>query len=58
MGETRVVGPGVHQVGHADLFDAPKPLEIRVLDDIEMQFVGDADEAINRVVEDFLFVGC
>ena len=56
VGKACMVGARIHQVGHADLFDAPKPLEIRVFDDVEMQFVGDADEAINRIVEDFLFV--
>ena len=56
--EARVVGSRIHQVGHADLLDAPKPLEIGVLDDVEMQLVGDADEAIDGVVEDLLFVGC
>ena len=52
-----MVGPWIHQVGHADLLDAPKSLEIRVLDNVEMKLVGDADKAIDRVVEDFLFVG-
>ena len=27
-----------------------------MFDNVEMQFVWDADEAVNRVVEDFLFV--
>ena len=54
--KARVVGARIHQIGHADLFDAPKPLEIRMFDNVEMQFVWDADEAVNRVVEDFLFV--
>ena len=58
MGKSSVVGTWIHQIGHTDLFDAPKSLEIRVLDDVEMQLVGDADEAVNGVVENFLFVGC
>ena len=57
VGETRVVGARIHQVGHADLLDASKTLEIRVFNNVEMQLVRDADEAIDRVVEDFLFVG-
>ena len=56
MGKAGVVGSWVHQIGHADLLDAPKPLEIWMLDNIKMQFVWDTDEAINRIVEDFLFV--
>ena len=56
MRKTRVVGSGIHQIGHADLFDTPKPLEIRMFDNVEMQFVRNADETVNRVVEDFLFV--
>ena len=46
------------RIGHTDLLDAPKPLEIRVFDNVEMQLVRDADEAIDGVVEDLLFVGC
>ena len=57
VGKTGVVGSRIHQIGHTDLLDTPKSLEIRMLDDIEMQFIGDADEAVNGVVEDFLFVG-
>ena len=59
MGEARMVRAWIHQIGHADLFDASKSLEIRVFYDVEMQLVGDADEAVDGVVEDFLFVrGC
>ena len=57
VGKTRMVGPGVHQIGHADLLDASKSLEIRVFYNVEMQLVRNVDETINRVVEDFLFVG-
>ena len=57
MGKTCVVGPRIHHVGHANLLDASKSLEIRMFDNIKMQFVGDADEAVDGVVEDFLFVG-
>ena len=58
VGESGVVGTGIHEVGHADLLDASKALEIRMFDDVEMQLVRDADEAIDGVVEDLLFVGC
>ena len=58
MGKTGVVRSRIYQVGHADLLDAPKPLKIWVFDNVEMQLVGDADEAIDGVVEDFLFIGC
>ena len=56
VGKTSVVRAWIHQIGHADLLDAPKPLKIRVFNDVEMQLVWDADEAIDGVVEDFLFV--
>ena len=56
MGKARVVGTRIHQIGHADLFDASMSLKIWMFDDVEMQLVRDADEAIDRVVEDFLFV--
>ena len=56
MCKSRVVGSRIHQIGHADLLDAPKSLEIRMFYDVEMQFIRDADEAVNGVVEDFLFV--
>ena len=56
VGKAGVVRARIHQIGHADLLDAPKSLEIRMLYDVEMQFVRDADEAVNGVVEDFLFV--
>ena len=58
VGKTGVVGARIHQIGHADLLDASKALEIRMFDDIEMQFIRNADEAIDGVVEDLLFVGC
>jgi len=56
VGETGVVGSRIHHIGQADLLDASKSLEIRVFNDVEMQLVGNADEAVDGVVEDFLFV--
>ena len=56
MDKTGVIRTRIYQIGHADLFYASKPLEIRVFDNVEMQLIWDADEAIDGVVEDFLFV--
>ena len=50
VGKTGMVGSRIDHIGHADLLDAPKPLEIRVLDNVEMQLVGDADEGYIQVV--------
>jgi hypothetical protein len=49
-------GAGIHVLGHSPLFDAPQPLEAGMFDDIEYEFTGNGNEAVNRVVKDFLFV--
>ena len=56
MGETGVVGSRIDHIGHAHLLDAAQTLEIGVLNDVEMQFIGYAHKTVNRVVEDFLLV--
>jgi hypothetical protein len=56
MRKAGMQSPGVYQVGKAQLLDAPKPLKIRVLDQVEYQVVRNGNETINRVVEYFAFV--
>ena len=46
----------VNQIAEAKLLDVPKPLKIRMLDQIIDQLAADGDEPVNGVVDDFLFV--
>lgn len=45
-----------NQAEQAGLPDSPQPLEVRMLDNIEQDFVRNPDEAVYRVVDDFEFV--
>ena len=56
VGKAGVESTGEDQVGQADLLDATEPLKIGVLDDVKMQFVGDADKSIDWIVDDFFLV--
>lgn len=53
MVKTGMVGAGVHQVGHAHLRNPAKALEIRVLDEVVHQRVGNGYKPVNRVIEYF-----
>ena len=53
MVEAGMQGPGIHQVGHAQLTDPPQALEPGMLDKVEEQRVANGDEAVYRVVEYF-----
>ena len=56
MVETGVERAGVNIMGEAQLFDAPQPLEPRVLHEVEKDVIWNADETVNGVVENFLLV--
>jgi len=57
MLEPRMLRRGIGVMGEAELQDPSQPLEIRVLDHIEDQRIGDRNETVYRVVDDLLLVG-
>ena len=53
MMKTRMQRPRIDVVRHTQLLDPSKTLEIRMLDEVEQNAVGNGDEAVNRVVKYF-----
>jgi hypothetical protein len=51
-----VVCTGINQVRHAQLLDMPQSLKVGVRYNIEDQLAFDADETVNRIVNDLLFI--
>ena len=60
MMEARVVGTWIYEVAQAQLLDAAQALQVRMLEDIENNFVRQRNKTIDWVVYDFLLVirGC
>jgi hypothetical protein len=56
MMEARVMRPRINQLCKPHLFDAPKSLEIRVIDDVENQLISDGDEPVDRIIDNLPFV--
>lgn len=54
--EARVMRSGINQLCKPHLFDAPKSLEIRVIDDVENQLISDGDEPVDRIIDNLPFV--
>jgi len=54
--EARMQRPRVHEAGEPELLNAPQPLKVPVLNEVEEKLRRDSDEAVDRVVENFLFV--
>lgn len=54
--KTCVQSPGIHQMRHAKLLDAPKTLHVRVFYEVKNELVGYGNESVNRIVENLLFV--
>jgi len=51
--ETGVLGTGKDKVPHAELTNAAKPLDLRGLDEVHDQILGDGNEPVDRVREEF-----
>ena len=47
---------GIYVLRQASLFNAPQPLEIRMLDDVENEIAGNGNESVYRIIENFLFI--
>jgi hypothetical protein len=60
MMETRVVGAWIYEVAQAQLLDSAQALQVRMLEDVENNFVRQRNKTIDWVVYDFLLVigGC
>lgn len=60
MMKTRVVGTRINQMTQAQLLNATQALQVRMLEDIENNFVGQRNKTVDWVVYDFLLVvrGC
>jgi hypothetical protein len=61
--EAGVKRPRINVVRQADLFDSSESLKIRMFDEVEQNIVGDGEEPVNGVVENFflihaLYAGC
>lgn len=58
--KTGVHGARIHQVTEAQLLDPTQALQVRMLEDIENNFVGQRNKTVDWVVYDFLLVigGC
>lgn len=54
--KARVVGTGINVIGQSELRDSAQPLKIRMLNEVENQVKGNGDEAVNRVVENLMFI--
>ena len=48
---------GKNKIQQSSLGNTSQTLEITVLDDIKQNFMGNFDEAVNGIVDDFEFVG-
>lgn len=57
MGQPRVGGSWVNQVGHAQLTDVAKTLEEGMIDQAEDQLGLQSDKAVQGIVEDFIGQG-
>jgi hypothetical protein len=49
-----VDGAGINEMGHAHLLNAAKPLKNGMTDQFQNQGMADGDEAIYRIIDDFL----
>jgi hypothetical protein len=56
MVKTRMLCAWINQITQPKLLNVAQALKIGVLDDIIDQLASNGDEAINRIVDDFLFV--
>lgn len=56
MGQTAVRGTRIHQVAHSQLPNFPESLHQRVLQKVKKQGIVEPDEAVDRVVDDLVFV--
>lgn len=54
--ETRVVGAWIYEVAQAQLLDSAQALQVRMLEDVENNFVRQRNKTIDWVVYDFLLV--
>jgi len=46
----------VDKVGKSELLDVPQTLEVRMRNNIEDQLTFDVNKAVERIINDFLFV--
>ena len=53
----RVSSSGKDEIQQSGLGNTSQTLEITVLDHIKQDFMGNFDEAVNGIVDDFEFVG-
>lgn len=53
----RVSSSGKDEIQQSSLGNTSQTLEIPMLDDIKQDFMGNFDETVNRIVDDFEFVG-
>lgn len=54
--KARVMGTGINVIGQTELRDSAQPLKIRMLNEVENQVKRNGDEAVNRVVENLMFI--
>ena len=53
----RVSSSGKDEIQQSSLGNTSQTLKISMLDDIKQNFMGNFDEAVNGIVDDFEFVG-
>ncbi len=56
MMKSGVVGAWVYEVRHAHLRNAPQPLKIGMFHNIEHEFGGNGNKAVDRIVYNFTLV--
>lgn len=49
----RVKGARIDIMGQADLLDPPQPLKVRMFYQLKNKAFRNADESMNRIIEDF-----
>jgi hypothetical protein len=57
MLESGMIGPGVDKVGETQLPDSPQPLKEGMLYQFKGQIIWDFNKSIDRIIDDFQFVG-
>ena len=57
MVKARVCGARKNEVEKTSLGNPAQPLKIRMFDDIKKNFVRNIDKPVNRIVDDFKFIG-
>lgn len=55
--KSRMSSSGKNEIQQSSLGNTSQTLEIPMLDDIKQDFMGNFDETVNRIVDDFEFVG-